>query len=195
MDITVKPLTPDLLNDYLFFFDNMVFTENPDWSKCYCYSFHFTGSEKQWNKKENRAAVTRLIKEDKLCGYLAYSGDTPVGWVNANNRNNYQRLRKIHNLDEISEGKICSIVCFLISPDFRRKGIARMLLGKIIDDYSFKHYNYLEAYPMKDNSSCEKNYKGYLSLYEKNNFIKTMEYDTYYVVRKQLNKPGKQQEL
>jgi hypothetical protein len=29
MDISVKPLMPDLLEDYLFFFDNLVFTENP----------------------------------------------------------------------------------------------------------------------------------------------------------------------
>ena len=30
MNIIVNPLSPDLLEDFLFFFDNMVFTENPD---------------------------------------------------------------------------------------------------------------------------------------------------------------------
>jgi hypothetical protein len=33
MDISVKPPMPDLLEDYLFFFDNLVFTENPDWTR------------------------------------------------------------------------------------------------------------------------------------------------------------------
>ncbi len=187
MDITVRKLSPELLDDYLFFFDNMVFTENPDWSKCYCYSFHFTGPDEQWNKKENRSAVIKLIKEGKLRGYLAYSNNTPIGWCNVNDRNNYQALRTIYNLDDNSDEKICSIVCFLISPDFRRKGIARILLEKIIEDYTDKEYDYFEAYPVKSESSCEKNYKGPLSLYEKNNFKIIKEYDSYYVVRKNSN--------
>ena len=187
MDITVKALTPDLLNDYLFFFDNMVFIENPDWTKCYCYSFHFTGSDEQWNKKENRTAVIKLIGENKLRGYLAYSNNTPIGWCNVNDRNNYQRLTTIYNLDDSSNEKICSIVCFLISPDFRRKGIAKILMKRIIKDYSFKDYDYLEAYPLKGDLSCEKNYKGPLSLYESNEFNISKEYDKYYVVRKKMN--------
>jgi len=186
MDITVKPLTPDLLNDYLYFFDNIVFSENPDWSKCYCYSFHFTGTDEQWNKKENRASAIKLVNEDKMRGYLAYSNNTPIGWCNANDRINYQRLMTIYNLDDNSDEKICSIVCFLISPDFRRKGIAKILLEKIINEYSFKNYDYLEAYPVKGDLSCEKNYKGPLSLYERNNFEIIKEYDNYYVVRKEL---------
>lgn len=37
MDITIKPLTKDLTNDYLYFFDNLVFEENLDRLKCYYY--------------------------------------------------------------------------------------------------------------------------------------------------------------
>ena len=184
MDITVKALTPDLLNDYLFFFDNMVFTENPDWSKCYCYSFHFMGSDVEWNKKENRSSVIKLINEDKLRGYLAYANDTPIGWCNVNDRSHYQRLSTIYNLDGNTEEKICSIVCFLISPDYRRRGIAKILLEKIITDYSVNHYDYLEAYPAKSELSCERNYKGPLNLYERNHFTIIKEYDNYYVVTK-----------
>lgn len=32
MNIETKPLTRDLKDDYLFFFDNMIFKENPEWS-------------------------------------------------------------------------------------------------------------------------------------------------------------------
>ena len=186
MNITIRPLTPDLLNDYLFFFDNMVFTENPDWSKCYCYSFHFTGTREQWNKKANRAAVAQLINAGKMRGYLAYSDNTPVGWCNANDRDNYQRLKTIYDLDGDPGDKICSVVCFLIHPNYRGKGIAKMLLDIVIDEYSGKAYDYLEAYPMKTGSSCEKNYKGPLSLYEKSNFRKVKEQDHYFIVRRAL---------
>ena len=186
MGIIVKPLTPDLISDYLSFFDNMIFTEHPDWSICYCYSFHFTGPDEQWTKKGNRASVVKLIDEGKMKGYLAYSDNIPIGWCNVNDRNNFERLHKIYDLDESTSEKICSIVCFLISPEFRRKGIAKILLEKVIDDYASKEFDCLEAYPMKGHESCEKNYKGPLSLYEKNNFSIIKEHDTYYVVRKQL---------
>ena len=187
MDITVKPLTPNLLDDYLSFFDNMVFSEHPDWSKCYCYSFHFIGADEEWSKEENRKSVIELISEHKLRGYLAYFKNTPIGWCNVNNRVNYQRLKKIYKIDDDSDEKICSIVCFLISPEFRRKGIAKALLEKVLLDYADKDYDYLEAYPMKGDSSCEKNYKGPLSLFEGNNFKILKEYDNYYIVRRKLD--------
>jgi len=186
MDITVKPLSPELLDDYLFFFDNIVFTENPDWSKCYCYSFHFNGPDSAWTKENNRIAVTKLIGEGKMKGYLAFSNEGPVGWCNVNDRTNFGRIKRIYNLDDYSNEKICSLVCFLIHPDYRRKGIARILLDRIIKDYSLKKWDYLEAYPDKDSHSCEKNYKGHLSLYERNNFQIINEYDNYYVVRRDL---------
>lgn len=186
MSITIKPLSPELLNDYLFFFDNMVFNENPDWEKCYCYSFHFTGANEEWNKKQNREAVTRLIKEDKMKGYLAFSNNTPIGWCNVNDQNNFQRLRMTYNIEDAHDKKIISIVCFIVSPEFRRKGIAKLLLETIIHDYAKTDYDYLEAYPDKDSHSCEKNYKGYLSLYQRNNFEIIKEYNNYYVVRKYL---------
>jgi ribosomal protein S18 acetylase RimI-like enzyme len=185
-EISIKPLSGDLLDDYLFFFDNMVFTENSDWSWCYCYSFHFIGTNDQWNKDENRSSVIKFIKENKMTGYLAYHDNKPVGWCNANNRLNYQRLLEYYDLIDNSADKVCSIVCFVISPDFRRKGIAQKILEQIIIDYSTLDYDYLEAYPGKGKLSCEKHYKGPLDLYERHNFKIIKEYPDYFVVRKYL---------
>jgi len=186
MNITVKALTPDLLDDYLFFFDSMVFTEHPEWSKCYCYSFHFTGPKEEWTKENNRNAVIQMINDGTLTGYLAYSEGKAVGWCNVNSRSNYQSLKQHYKLPGDPLEKVCSIACFLISPDFRRKGIAGILLEKIIEDYSLRDYDTLEAYPDKHGQSCENNYKGPMSLYKRNNFKIIGEYDNYFVVRKEL---------
>jgi ribosomal protein S18 acetylase RimI-like enzyme len=186
MDIEIKPLTVDLLDDFLFFFDNVIFTENPDWSRCYCYSFHFTGTNDQWNRDDNRSSVINLIRDNKMTGYLAYYKNKPVGWCNANNRLNYQRLLKYYDLVDNPEDKVCSIVCFLIDPEFRRTGIAKKILGHIQSDYSSLSYDYLEAYPGKGILSCEKHYKGPLALYEEYSFEIVKEYIDYYVVRKYL---------
>jgi len=186
MNITIKQLTPDLLEDYLLFFDNIAFTENPDWSICYCFSYHFIGTKEQWNKEGNRSSVIKYINENKMTGYLAYSNNKPVGWCNANNRINYQRLLKYYDLIDNPEDKVCSIVCFLIRPDFRRKGIAQKILEQICNDYSLQKYDYIEAYPGKGELSCEAHFKGPLELYKKFDFKIEKEYNDYFVVRKRL---------
>ena len=187
METTIKPLTPELINDYLFFFDNMVFIENPDWEKCYCYSFHFVGPNEKWNKKDNRTAVTKMIQAGTMKGYLAFVDDRPIAWCNVNKQNNYQRLTQIYKLENPPGKKVCSIVCFLVSPEYRGMGIAKKLLNKVMEDYSAKDFDYLEAYPDKSGNSCEKNYKGPLSLYTKNGFEIKSENNHYYVVRRELN--------
>jgi len=188
MNITIKPLSPDLVQDFISFFESIVFTENPNWSMCYCYSFHFTGPVEQWNKKANRAAAIKCIQEKTMTGYLAYSNGKPVGWCNANNRYNYQRLMKYYDLVDNPDDKVCSVVCFLIHPDFRRQGIAYKLLERITTDYTLRKYDYLEAYPGKGEQSCEQHYKGPLSMYKKLDFKIVSETDTYFVVRKMLRR-------
>jgi GNAT superfamily N-acetyltransferase len=84
-----------------------------------------------------------MIREGRMKGYLAYSDLNTVGWCNANDRQNYERLIKVYDLDHEPEKKVCSIVCFLVSPDHRRKGIARAMLERVISDYTSMNYDYL----------------------------------------------------
>jgi ribosomal protein S18 acetylase RimI-like enzyme len=186
MDITIKPLTPDLLKDYLYFFDHTTFCENPDWSICYCFSYHFTGTKEQWNKDENRSSVIKYINERRMSGYLAFSGEKPVGWCNANNRLNYERLVKNFDLIDNPEDKVCSIVCFLVNADSRRQGIAQGILEKICQDCSDQGFDYIEAYPGKGKLSSEGHFKGPLELYEKFGFKIIKELNDFFVVRKNL---------
>ncbi len=186
MNLTIKPLEPKITKDFLNFFDNMVFTENPGWSKCYCYSFHFTGPDEEWEKEKNRAAVIDFINKGKMTGYLAFDDDKPVGWCNVNSQENYQRLMKIYKLDNNPDDKAASIVCFLISPEYRKKGIATKMLEQIIKDYTKKNFTYLEAYPGKGDLSNEKNYKGPMSLYMRFGFEIVKEIENNILVRKKL---------
>jgi len=75
MELEIKPLEPDLLDDFLYYFDNIGFADNPDWSVCYCHFYHFAGSIKEWEKRtgeENRNASIGLIRSGKMHGFLAY---------------------------------------------------------------------------------------------------------------------------
>lgn len=186
MKIQIKRLTKSLKDDYLFFFDNMDYSENPDWSKCYCYDYHFTGDVASCTREMSRSSVINMINLNKLSGYLAYDNQKPVGWCNVNNRMNYQRLLKDYDYIDNPKDNVVSIVCFLIHPDYRGKGIAKQILEKIINDYSKTNFDYFEAYPKKEASTGGANFKGPLNLYKKYNFEINKEYEDYYVARRKL---------
>lgn len=186
MEMQIRPLSAGLIADYLRLFDNMVFKDHPHWADCYCYSFHFTGSSSEWKRDSNRASVIDRIRNNSMQGYLAFHDKEPVGWCNANNSLKYELLVKNGQLLDPENDKACSIVCFLIHPEYRGKGIARKLLQRVIEDYTSKHYDYLEAYPGKTASSCEEQYKGPMNLYDDLGFVREQEKEDHFVVRKYL---------
>jgi GNAT superfamily N-acetyltransferase len=182
----IKALAPDLLQDFLNFFESVEFRDHPDWSVCYCYSFHFTGNASQWTRENNRAGVIRMISAGQMSGYLAYHQGIAVGWCNVNDRNNYQRMIQYKDIMEPCEEKICSIVCFVVHPDYRRQGIATRFLERVEYDYRSKGYHWLEAYPGKGNLGQEDHYMGPLPMYLSRGFEITRESDKYYLLRKRL---------
>jgi ribosomal protein S18 acetylase RimI-like enzyme len=183
----IKALTPDLLQDFLSFFESIEFKDHPDWAVCYCHSFHFTGTSAQWNRDNNRSAVIRMISNKTMLGYLAYHLESPVGWCNVNNRLNYQRMIQYEDLMEPSQDRIASIVCYLVHPEYRRQGIAAQFLSKIEQDYRRMDYDWLEAYPGKGALSPEGHYMGPPELYLTRGFRIIRESRNHYLVRKSLN--------
>ncbi len=187
MDIEIKPLSKELKEDYLFFFDNIVFEENLDRHKCYCIDFNFLGDVETCTRKMSRSMIIDRIDNNKHKGYLAYENEKVVGWCNVNERLNYERLIRDFDVIDNLDDKACSIVCFLIHPNYRRKGISNQILKRIIEDYSNTNFDYLEAYPKKGDLSNEGNFKGPKELYKRFGFEVHKEHDEYYVMRKAIN--------
>jgi len=46
MDITIKPLTPELAGDYFDFFENRAFTDDSPY-RCYCQMFQMSKAQHQ----------------------------------------------------------------------------------------------------------------------------------------------------
>jgi len=131
MNFEIKRLEPSVLDDFLLYFDEIGFTDNPEWGGCYCHFYHFEGERKDWGKRTgeaNRDASINLINSRKMSGFLVYEQEKPIGWCNANIKENYHALISDAEINYEKSEKIASIVCFLIAPDYRRKGIAGKLL-------------------------------------------------------------------
>jgi GNAT superfamily N-acetyltransferase len=196
MDIEIRKLSPDLMNDYFHFFDHVAFTDNSDWAGCYCVWYHLT-NEHDAERMEfaashkgesfNRVLAKRCIEDGTICGYLAYVDGSVAGWCNVNDKAKYARLNK-ERCPEIWDDKedpekVKSVVCFTVSPMMRRKGIATALLNKACEDAAAEGYSYVEAYPRKGEVN-ERSYHGPLSIYKKLGFAVHKELDDMTVVRK-----------
>jgi GNAT superfamily N-acetyltransferase len=117
-------------------------------------------------------------------GFIAYSGKDPIGWCNVNSKDKYSHIMF---KDESEEGKkIAAIVCFLIAPNYRKKGISRLLLKEACRAYKNKKFDCMEAYPIKNGKSDAHNYHGPYSLFLSEGFLVVKELEQIYVMRKKL---------
>lgn len=190
MTIEIKKLSPDLLNDFLFYFDNVAFADHAEWSGCYCVEPHLCESVAEelpkGVKSKCRDYAIDFIKSGKLQGYLAYHAGKAVGWCNVNDKLNYEKIKAIKELqtDEDDKQKIKSIMCFNTAVNMRGKGIATELLKRICDDSFAENYDIVEAYPYKGEPNVFYYFSGPINMYKKAGFKVCRELEQEFIVRK-----------
>lgn len=187
----IRELTPELLDDYLKFFDNGAFADNPAWAGCYCMYYHFSGTDEEWDVRtasENRATISNLIRNGQAHGLLAYVDGKPVGWCKAAPRLALPKLNLHKDLQVDDADRVGSIVCFVISKPYRGRGIARRLLDAACDVLARRGFAFAEAYPRKHAESEADNYPGPLKMYLAAGFTIFREVDKRFIVRKPLLK-------
>jgi GNAT superfamily N-acetyltransferase len=192
MELTIRALSPALIDDYLAFFDHAAFRDHAEWAGCYCMFYHIEPArEKDWDGcalSDRRVEAEKWIRGGIIRGYLAYDGGKVVGWCNANDKKGFSRLAADKDLwQEAEEGKVKSIVCFLIDPDMRGKGIAKALLSRVVEDAADEGYAFVEAYPMDGALDNFKHYHGHPAMFEKAGFETVRELKGFSIVRKKLS--------
>ena len=97
MNISIKPLTPELSGDYFDFFENRAFTDNSPY-RCYCQMYQMTRAQaKEAFDNTDSADIGHISKEIAaqqiaagiLRGYLAFVDGIAIGWCNVNDKANY----------------------------------------------------------------------------------------------------------
>jgi GNAT superfamily N-acetyltransferase len=186
--LVVRPLTHELLDDWLTFFDHDAFVDNPDWSDCYCQFFH-VDDDAAWEARtaeDNRKASVDMINSRQMHGYLAYLDGRPVGWCHAAPRSS---LPKIANDPELAQGDgsgVGSIVCFLIGASARRQGVATQLLDAACAGFRHLGFTIAEAYPSAVACGDAANYHGPLDLYLRTGFQECGRAGDFVIVRRDL---------
>ena len=117
--------------------------------RCFCSAWWLPDWE-GWavrSVEQNQAVREQLLARDEYDGYLLYRGKQPVGWSQVGPRDRLAKLCRQFNLKPDPEA--WAITCFLIHPDFRRRGFARSLLRGILKDLPARGARRVEAYPRR----------------------------------------------
>ncbi len=193
MNLLIKLLTPDLSNDYFDFFDNRAFTDDSPY-RCYCQVYQMS-AEQQKTEIDNangadyglisKRVAQKQIDAGVLRGYLAYANEMVIGWCNANDKVNYSPDHGAH-FHAPAEKCEMAVVCFEIAPEYRGRGIATALLGRVLADAKSNGYKAVEAFPVIRNERYEWDCAGPYRLYEKAGFAKVAEHNGFAIVRKTL---------
>ncbi len=198
MDIEIHKLTPERLEDFLYFFENVAPTDNKEWDRCYCTNYcaahnnRISKKKKFLNPDVRKTYAIEYVNKGLLQGYLAYADDNVIGWCNANNRNDclhcFGWKNHIANkeIDKKTNEKVKSIFCFTVAPEMRGKGVATALLKKVIEDARSDGYDYIESYPNTEKTDIYFNYVGPYELYKRFGFEIYAETKWRFVLRRKL---------
>lgn len=189
----IKPLEPNLVNDYLHFFDTEEHSDHLDEHKCYCVCWssddHRGKLDLMATANQRRLLAEKYVKQGFIQGYLAYDVNRVIGWCNTNEpsqcTNCVSWSRNMHDVPLSSNTKTRSIFCFAIANDYRRKGVASALLNKVIEDSTKLGYLFVEAYPKKKLKGMD-DFEGPIEMYLKQGFMIDQDLGNYYIVKKKL---------
>ncbi len=172
MNYTVKPLTNETKEIFTEFLGNVDFSHAPHWSTCFCRSYFTDCDQEHWMKRtgeDNRLEALKEIQAGNMRGYLAFDKDKCIGWCNADQADKFIRISQYIGL-HIKDRKAGCVTCYVIHPEYRRQGVARLLLKHAIEDFKLQDFDEVIALPVDSKLPAEMHYRGTMNMYLENGF-------------------------
>lgn len=192
----IASLSPSRRDDFLAFFDHergRAFADNPAWAGCYCHFFHVAPviDVDSLSAPANRTAIDARIAVGEMDGFLAYDDRGRVaGWLNAQPRHKLPHCFARLGIDptplDVPAHEAAAVLCFVIDPALRRRGIARALLDHALADFAERGIRVVDAFPAANGDSAAAHFRGPRSLFESAGFARLAEQGGIVSMRKRL---------
>lgn len=122
---------------------------NEDTPACWCLTYRLNSGEFSALRGQDRpAALKALCARETAPGVLAYLDGLPVGWCALGPRSEMGRLQRSRTIPVVDDRPVWSIVCFVVRPGYRRRGVARALLNGAVAYARDCGAVVLESYPV-----------------------------------------------
>lgn len=185
MAYEVKPLSPDLAQTFVDYMGSLDFHHAPHWATCFCRFYYTDCGQQEWQERtgeQNAAEAVDMIREGRMHGYLAFDGEKVIGWCCADDAEKFIRLKE--EMRPVIEGrKVGSILCYLIRPEYRNQGVARLMLRKAVEDFRANGFEAVLTSSVDIRDELEKRYQGTLHMYEEMGFAKIQQHGLLSVMR------------
>jgi GNAT superfamily N-acetyltransferase len=150
---------------------------------CWCMAYRLSGSDPRSKTFDaRRDYLHELTTQEPPPGIIAYVEGEPAGWLGFGPRPALHRLAHSRTIETVDDQPVWSIVCFLIRTGYRRRGVARALLGGVIDFARESGAPGLEAYPVDAEGrrvDVSFGYVGFTSMFEAAGFHRVLLTDSH----------------
>jgi GNAT superfamily N-acetyltransferase len=167
MQLTVRPLTPDLWPAF-----TGLFGKNGACNGCWCMYWRIGNGYTRQPREKNRAAFQRVVKKGPPPGLLAFDGDVAVGWCQLTPRAALPWLDGAKRTRAVDDVPVWSITCFYVRSGYRRKGVSNALVAEALKVAKRAHAPAVEAYPM----NAPRSFTGLITTFEKAGFKKVAQH-------------------
>ena len=106
-------------------------------------------------------------------GVLAYVDDQVAGWCSVAPKSTYRALVNSRTVPHVDDEDAWSVVCFVVRPGFRRRGLMHQLLAGAVGHAHAMGATALEGYPVdpgSDRVDQTSGYVGTVQLFEAHGF-------------------------
>ncbi len=140
----IYPATADRFDDVAA----LLGPNDADAPACWCLYFRLGSSDfARLQGGERRQHLLELCSGEVAPGVLAYLEGTVVGWCALGPRSEMGRLERSRTIPRVDDAPVWSIVCFVVRPGYRRKGVASALLDGAVEYARSRGADIVEGYP------------------------------------------------
>jgi len=155
-------------------FASFMVPAKPGGRGCVCMSYRNSSLD-----MPGRIAHMRGLCESKPGpGVLAYVDGEAAGWCSVAPKSTYRALVNSRTIPHVDDADVWSIVCFVVRPGFRRRGLMHTLLDGAVAHAAAMGAPAVEGYPVdpgEERVDVVSGYVGTVALFESHGFVRVQQ--------------------